>query len=119
MQISVAMRDADGKLWPEFIESQDIVTFPVEYLDTDTDREVLVFPGDGFFDFGNWDTWHDHWIDEWTLKADVTHKKDDHHDIKAGLTASYQEMQLFDIFEPWFGPLGLNNDFYRVYPSLA
>jgi len=142
--------EVDGKLWNEFTEPQDIVTFPVEYLerfgepftdenengiydlnepfndknnngkyDSLTDQDVLVFPGDGFFDFGNGDTWHDHWVDEWTLKADVTHKKDEHHDIKAGLTASYQEMQLFDIFNPWFGPLGLNNDFYRVYPILG
>lgn len=111
--------EVDGKLWNEFTEPQDIVTFPVEYLDTDTDREVLVFPGDGFYDFGNGDTWHDHWVDEWTVKADVTHKKNEHHDIKAGLAVSYQEMQLFDIFNPWFGPLGLNNDFYRVYPILG
>ena len=110
--------DVGGKLWNEFIEPKDIVTFPIEYIDTDTNK-ILVFPGDGFYDFGNGDTWHDHWVDEYTLKADITHQKNERQEIKAGVELSYQEMQLFDILNPWEGPLGKNNDFYKVFPSFG
>jgi len=92
--------DVDGKLWNEFIEPKDIVTFPVEYQNTDTNKIVLVFPGDGFYDFGNGSNWHDHWVDEYTLKADITHQKNERQEIKAGVELSYQEMQLFDIVNP-------------------
>lgn len=111
--------DFDGKFWNEYTEPKDIVTFPIEYLDTDTSRVVLVFPGDGFYDFGNGSTWRDHWVDEWTFKADITHQKGEHHEIKAGLEISEQEMQLFDIFSPWFGPIGLNSDSFFVEPSFG
>ena len=111
--------DVNGKLWNEFVEPKDIVTFPVEYQDTDTNKIVLVFPGDGFYDFGNGQNWHDHWVDEYTFKADITHQKNERQEIKAGVEISYQEMQLFDILNPWEGPLGKNNDFYKVYPSFG
>lgn len=111
--------DVDGKLWNEFIEPKDIVTFPIAYQKTDTNKIVLVFPGDGFYDFGNHDTWHDHWVDDYSLKADITHQKNKNQEIKAGVDLTYREMQLFEILNPWEGPLGKNNDFYRVYPNFG
>ncbi len=31
----------------------------------------------------------------------------------------FQEMQVIDIYKPWIGELGLNNDLYKVYPALG
>jgi hypothetical protein len=28
-------------------------------------------------------------------------------------------MQVIDIYKPWIGELGLNNDIYKVYPALG
>jgi hypothetical protein len=39
--------------------------------------------------------------------------------FKAGFEAAYQEMQLIDIYKPWIGTMGLNNDVYKVYPSFG
>jgi outer membrane receptor protein involved in Fe transport len=110
--------DINGKLWPEYEEPQDIVTQgSIEYL-TDNNGFVSVVPGDGFYDFGNGENWHDHYVEEYTLKFDITrHFGNQAHELKAGFQTSFAEMQVIDIEKPWFGGLGLNNDIYRVNPA--
>ena len=39
--------------------------------------------------------------------------------FKAGFNFQFQEMQVVDIYKPWVGELGLNNDIYKVYPALG
>lgn len=108
--------DANGKFWYEYEERKDIVTFPPEYYNTDRDT-IGVIPGDGFWDVGNPTTWRDHYIEEFSIKGDLTSFFDEKNKFKAGFNFVFQEMQVIDIYMPWIGELGLNNDIYKVYPA--
>ena len=109
--------DAHGLHWSQYVEPQDIVTQPIQYFFNSDSSIISVIPGDGFWDYGNAFTWHDHFVDEWTLKLDLTSLRGTQHKFKTGLEMSYADMQLIDIYKPWFGGLGLNNDLYRVFPN--
>jgi outer membrane receptor protein involved in Fe transport len=111
--------DWQGKHWSEYQEPKDIVTQPVEYFYSPDSSVIYVIPGDGFWDYGNSLTWHDHYVENYTLKFDISSHRSDRHKMKAGIEMTYQEMQLIDIFRPWFGELGLNNDIYRVHPNFG
>jgi outer membrane receptor protein involved in Fe transport len=108
--------DANGKHWSEYTERNDIVTFPLEYFNTGGDT-IGVIPGDGFWDVGNPSTWRDHYIEELSIKGDLTSFFDEKNKFKAGFNAVFQEMQVIDIYRPWLGELGLNNDIYKVHPA--
>ena len=108
--------DANGKYWYEYVEPKDIVTFPIEYYNSLTDT-IGVIPGDGFWDVGNPYTWRDHYIDEFSIKGDLTSFFDEKNKFKAGFNLLFQEMQVVDIYKPWIGELGLNNDVYKVHPA--
>ncbi len=110
--------DANGKYWYEYEEPKDIVTFPLEYYNKDRDT-IGVIPGDGFWDVGNPFTWHDHYIEEYSIKGDITSFFDEKNKFKAGFNLRFQEMQVVDIYKPWIGELGLNNDIYKVYPAVG
>jgi len=111
--------DVNGKHWTQYTEPKDIVTQPIQYFFSADSSVISVFPGDGFFDYGDGFTWHDHYVQDYTLKADLTSHFSPRHKMKAGLEMTIREMQLLDIYAPWFGGLGLNNDIYRVYPNLG
>ncbi|GJQ62636.1 MAG: hypothetical protein SCALA702_16890 [Melioribacteraceae bacterium] len=108
--------DANGKYWFDYVEPKDIVTFPIEYYNTDTDT-IGVIPGDGFWDVGNPYTWRDHHVEEFSIKGDVTSFFDEKNKFKAGFNLKFQELQVIDIYRPWIGELGLNNDVYKVFPA--
>ncbi|MBN2093487.1 TonB-dependent receptor, partial [candidate division KSB1 bacterium] len=111
--------DWQGKHWFEYQEPKDIVTQPVEYFYSPDSSAIYVIPGDGFWDYGNSDTWHDHYVEDFTLKFDISSHRSDRHKMKGGIEMNYREMQLIDIYRPWFGDLGLNNDIYRVNPNFG
>ena len=79
----------------------------------------VIIPGDGFFDVGNAYTWHDHYVKEYRFKGDLTHTFNAKNKLKAGFEIAYQDMQLVDVYKPWIGTFGLNNDAYHVYPSFG
>ena len=108
--------DANGKDWTQYTEPKDLVRFPVEYYNTGRDT-VGVIPGDGFWDTGNGFTWHDHYVIEYTLKGDFTSNLSEKSKFKTGFDATFGEMQVVDIYKPWIGDLGLNNDIYKVFPA--
>ncbi len=110
--------DANGTPYNQYREPKDIVTFPLSYYNLGHDT-VGVIPGDGFYDFGNAFTWHDHFVVENTVKFDLTKNFTDKNKFKTGIEATFQEMQNVDIYEPWIGTLGLNNDIYHVYPAFG
>ncbi len=110
--------DANGTPYNQYREPKDIVTFPLSYYNLGHDT-VGVIPGDGFYDFGNAFTWHDHFVAENTVKFDLTKNFSDKNKFKTGVEATFQEMQNVDIYEPWIGTLGLNNDIYHVYPAFG
>jgi outer membrane receptor protein involved in Fe transport len=110
--------DANGKNWYQYNEPKDIANFPVEYYNINHDT-IGIIPGDGFWDIGNQDTWHDHFVQEFSIKGDLTSFFDEKNKFKTGFDLQFQEMQLIDIVDPWVGELGLNNDIYRVNPALG
>ncbi len=112
--------DANGLWWDQYTEPLDIVKPPFVYYPTgDTNNPYAIIPGDGFYDVGNSYTWHDHYVTEYRLKGDLSHNFNLKNKFKAGFEAAYQEMQLVDIYKPWIGTMGLNNDVYKVYPSFG
>lgn len=110
--------DANGRKWNEYTEPKDIVTFPIEYYNLNRDT-IGVIPGDGFWDVGNPYTWRDHFVQEYSIRGDITNFFDEKNKFKAGFNFQFQEMQVIDIYKPWVGELGLNNDIYRVYPAVG
>ncbi|MBM4175605.1 MAG: TonB-dependent receptor [Ignavibacteria bacterium] len=108
--------DANGLDWKEYKEPKDITTFPIEYYNPSRDT-IGVIPGDGFWDHGNPFTWHDHHVEEYSIRGDVTSHFDEKNKFKAGFDFSFREMQLVDIYKPWIGEMGLNNDVYKVFPA--
>lgn len=108
--------DANGRALSQYSQPTDIVTFPVQYYNTTHDT-IGVIPGDGLWDAGTGDTWHDHYLSDYTLKFDLTNIFSEKNKFKAGFEYSSQEMQNVDINQPWIGALGLNNDIYSVRPS--
>jgi len=110
--------DANGKEWYEYNEHQDIPNFPIEYYNINSDT-IGIIPGDGFWDIGNPNTWHDHYVETFSIIGDLTSFFDEKNKFKAGFDFKFQEMQSVDIFQPWVGELGLNNNIYKVYPALG
>jgi outer membrane receptor protein involved in Fe transport len=111
--------DANGLYWDKYTQPKDIVTFPVQYYDTGDPDKIGVIPGDGFYDVGNAYTWHDHYVKEYTFKGDLTYIFSEKNKFKAGFESSFQEMQLIDIYAPWMGTMGYNNDVYKVNPAFG
>lgn len=110
--------DANGKMWYEYQEPKDITNFPIEYYNPGSDT-IGVIPGDGFWDVGNPYTWRDHFVQEFSIRGDLTSFFDEKNKFKAGFNLQFQEMQVIDIFRPWIGEFGLNNDMYKVHPALG
>ncbi|NUN08717.1 MAG: TonB-dependent receptor [Ignavibacteriaceae bacterium] len=110
--------DANGKKWNEYNEPLDFPNFPIEYYNSTRDT-IGMIPGDGFWDVGNPFTWHDHHLEEFSVRGDYTSFFDEKNKFKTGFNLQFQEMQVVDIYKPWVGEYGLNNDIYKVYPALG
>ena len=110
--------DANGLWYSDYAQPLDIVNFPIGYYNLGRDT-VGVIPGDGFWDVGNPYTFHDHYLEEYSIRGDITSFFDEMNKLKAGFALMFQEMQVVDIYQPWIGELGLNNDIYTVYPALG
>jgi outer membrane receptor protein involved in Fe transport len=114
--------DANGLNYTQYQEPQDLVEFPLVYYYPSkgaTHDTVSVIPGDGLWDVGNGFTWHDHYVIENAVKFDLTNSFSEKNRFKAGFDITFQEMQNVDVYEPWAGALGLNNDIYKVFPAFG
>jgi len=111
--------DWRGKMWWEYTRPVDVVRLPVQYFNPRSDStKIRVIPGDGFYDYGNATNWHDHYVEWYTFKGDITKRFENVHTFKAGFEASFKEMQLIEIVDPWLeGGFGSSQDIYRVYPA--
>ncbi|HEY6952396.1 MAG TPA: TonB-dependent receptor, partial [Bacteroidota bacterium] len=107
--------DANGRSLSQYSQPIDIVTFPVQYYNTNHDT-IGVIPGDGLYDAGTGFTWHDHYVSDYTVKFDLTKIFSEKNKFKSGFEFTTTDMQSIDIYEPWVGALGLNNDIYKVSP---
>lgn len=106
--------DANGKDFSDYREPRDIPTVPAEYYETNNPTRLGIIPGDGFYDFGNGTIWNDHFIDEWNIRLDYTNFISEKNRVKTGIDLRLQELQQANIYKPWLGPLGLNNDVFRA-----
>lgn len=111
--------DANGKDFADYREPRDIPHIPAEYYDTNDSTKLGIIPGDGFFDTGNGNIWREHYIDEWTLKGDYTNYLSEKNRLKTGIEFRLQEMQQAEIYQPWLGPLGLNNDVFKINATIV
>jgi len=103
--------------WEDYTLPVDVIRLPVEYYQPSNDStKIRVIPGDGLYDYGNATFWHDHYLETYTVKADITSRVNDTHSLRAGVEASFKEMQLIDISEPYAGPFGASQDLFRVHP---
>jgi outer membrane receptor protein involved in Fe transport len=108
--------DVNGEFFTQYNEPIDIITFPIQYYNKNRDT-IGVIPGDGFYDLGNASTWRDHYMNEYTFKGDLTNNFTEKHKFKTGFEMRFQNMQMVDILDPWYKPLGLNNDIFVVNPA--
>ncbi len=108
--------DANGLYWTQYQQPVDVTTLPPQYYNTSHDT-IGIIPGDGFYDIGNANTWHDHFFVNNEIKFDLTDFFTEQNKFKAGFDMNFEEMQLIDIYDPWIGVMGLNNDVYHVYPA--
>lgn len=108
-----------GSKWADYTMAIDVPRIPVEYYSPVNDStKVRIIPGDGFYDYGNADVWHDHYAEFYTLKGELTSHIGDIHTLKTGGEASFNEMQLIDVIDPYTeGGYGSSQDIYRVYPA--
>ncbi len=109
--------DWQGNNWRKYRAPVDVARLPVNYFSPDDSSKVRIIPGDGFIDFGNATFWHDHHVDWFTIKGDLTSQIGDVHRIKGGFESSFKEMQLVDVTDPWIGTFGSSQDIYRVNPA--
>ena len=110
--------DWQGKLWNEYTMPVDVSRLPVEYFTFATDSsKIRVIPGDGFYDYGNAKIWHDHFVEWYTFRTDITSKLGTNNTFKAGFEMAFKDMQMIDILYPWIGVIGASQDVYRVQPA--
>lgn len=110
--------DANGKNWEYYQEPKDVVMFPLVYRQVGIDS-VLVIPGDGFYDMGSPSSWRDQYVDEYTVKFDLTSNLTEKNKFKTGFETRFQYLQMIDIYKPWVKPLGYDNDIYSVHPIVG
>jgi outer membrane receptor protein involved in Fe transport len=108
--------DANGTSYEYYHEPKDIITFPIQYYNLNSDT-IGVIPGDGFYDIGNPTRWRDHYMLENTFKGDFTNNFTEKHKFKTGVEVRFQSLQMVDLVSPWYKPLGLNYDIYQVDPA--
>ncbi|MCA9786032.1 MAG: TonB-dependent receptor, partial [Candidatus Cloacimonetes bacterium] len=106
-----------GKHWSEYERPLDID--PTWYIQN-ADGTTRILQGDGFWDYGDTDYWHDHFGDTWSLKGQLTNHLNDEHELKSGFEIENTELQLLHINAPWLGnagALGRDYDQYHVWTT--
>ncbi len=131
--------DANGRSWrPDSISTEldpaSIISSPISYWQYSdfVNGQVYTIQGDpytaGLYNNGGVATlWHDHFVDEVTLRFDLTYHASDAHKLRTGLETKIQEFQWVDITRPWVGAplrpgdpsrsLGQSFDIWHVWPT--
>ncbi|MDX2245545.1 MAG: TonB-dependent receptor [Bacteroidia bacterium] len=129
--------DANGRPFrsetvDQLYDPASIVTDPVAVFNPAGDV-VYVFPGPGLVNNGGIATrWHDHYVEEYTLKTKFTFQsKDKVHYLSLGQEHKEQQYQWIDVEQPWVGApikindtlttpstsLGSSSDFWKARPG--
>lgn len=101
--------DANGRPWrPDEVTSEfdpaSIVEFPVSYFPA-SDSVVFVLSPPGLYNNDGIATlWHDHFVEEYTLKSSATwYSANTRNRFGIGGELKRQHMQWIDIYRPWIG----------------
>ncbi|MBD3167409.1 TonB-dependent receptor, partial [bacterium] len=109
------VHSAVGRLhWTEYEEPVD--TEPVVY-EVLPNGEILVESGDGRWDDGTGDTYHDHSNDTWQIKYKLTSKILDKHQVRGGFEYEATDLQLFNIHDPWVAATEFGGDYDKYNAS--
>lgn len=130
--------DANGRPFREptvdrILDEDNIITYPVGVFNpNDPSGIFFVRPGDGLVNNGGiTPTWHDHYAEEYTLRAKANWIPEDNvHQLTMGLESIFNEYQWVDVTRPWVGApiiindtlttpsisIGSSNDIWKVNP---
>ncbi len=130
--------DANGRPFrtetvDQILDEDDIITDPVQVFNPNDPRGIyFVLPGNGLVNNGGiTPTWHDHYAQEYTLKAKATYIPSKTHEISFGWQHGFKEYQWVDVIRPWVGApirindsvttanisIGSSNDIWNVRPQ--
>lgn len=109
--------DVNGKRWTDYVQPVD--NRPDTIIAGPDSAYYEVIKGDGFWDTGDGDSWYDHYIENYGLKATYETAVEENYNVKVGLEGERQTVQVLDIYKPWLGEsgYGLNYDAYQAKPS--
>ncbi len=102
--------DANGRPFrtqtiDQILEPRNIQTGDISVWNPNDTGVVFVNPGNGFINNGGISTvWHDHWVEEYTLKYKFTYDSPSRiHRTTLGHEHRQQAMQWVDVSSPWVG----------------
>ncbi len=106
-----------GKRWTDY--QQPVDNSPDTIIASPDSSYFTIIKGDGFWDSGDGDSWYDHYIENYGLKATYETEVETNYKVKFGVEGERQTVQVLDIFKPWLGEsgFGLNYDAYQAKPS--
>jgi outer membrane receptor protein involved in Fe transport len=108
-----------NKHWSDYSQRLDL--YPIRYF-PDSQGNLIVRRGDGFYDHGDYGQWYDYYSDRWSVKTELTSQITNNQQFKAGFELAYTEMQVVDIVDPWVDTgigFGSSYDIYKVYSYLG
>jgi outer membrane receptor protein involved in Fe transport len=108
-----------NKHWSEY--SQQLDLFPIRYY-PESNGNINIRTGDGFYDYGDYGQWYDYYSDRWSVRGEITSQVTDRQQVKAGFEAAFTEMQVVDIVDPWADTesgFGRSYDIYQVNSYLG
>ncbi len=73
-----------------------------------------------FIQTGSADLWHDRYTENYNLAWDLTSRIPPHHQVKTGISTSYENAQYLFIRRPWVADpdgLGEFHDLFHIYPN--
>jgi outer membrane receptor protein involved in Fe transport len=117
--------DANGRPFREESVSQiydedNINQYPIGIFNPDDPFGIIyTLPGDGLVNNGGiTPIWHDHYAEEYTLKAKANYFPNKTHEFSFGLEHVFQEYQWADVSRPWVGaPIKLDDSTFT--PSIS
>ena len=110
--------DANGRPFREetvdqILDEANIISYPVSVFNPgDPSGTVYIRPGDGLYNNGGIaPTWHDHYVEEYTLRIKANYYPSGGvHKVAFGTENQWNEYQWVDVTAPWVGaPIKLND----------
>lgn len=120
--------DANGRPFrsetvDQILDEEHIVSYPVSIFNPGAQSGTyFVSVGDGLINNGGiTPTWHDHYVEEYSLNAKVTWIPDNkRHELSAGIQNTFTEYQWVDVTRPWVGaPIRINDSTFTQSVSIG